>query len=840
MRGPPPGDASFVTPETLSSRLPKVQLTLSAHLALRAGDVRYDDIGRLRRTMAHAKATAAHFSSQTVTTGIPAADMATSLPTILDQIAGETSLARTLVTVTTAQLALLAMLLLYAAVANTTTAQGPEVALAKLRGRRAGSVLAQSVAQPVALMLVAAPVGALLAWLVVRLLAARALGRLVDVAFPPAAYAVAALGVLGGVLAAVVAARRIVVTPVGALMRLGAAAPGSPIGLLVADAVTVTIAVAGLIELNAGGVLDSGKPNPLSVLAPTLLAAAAAVVALRLLPLLARRLARWTRDSPRLATFLAVRQLLRRPVEARAVLLVAVAVSIATFAVAMWADARHNRSLRALNSAGAPTVLIVRPGDGVHDLRAAVDRADPGRHSMAVAYTGSDEFPPLIAVDTARFASVAAWVPGNSSTPLASVLRTLAGGRAAPVTLTGTRLRLHVNLTRRPRRPVHLDVTLTKPDYEQAVRTVGPIVPGKGSYDVSLPFACARGCRVAALGLTADTANTNPDALDTHVKEIDAVVGASIRSDGGWRPVTSFGDDTRWRGDGSGPVAIGTAGGSLSLHVRQTPLASTWPLAVSAATPRALPAVVASGRAALYPGNLIHGVVVVGLDDLPATADGVIRSVTLPQVGLTGTMVDFGAALAAMASPASSTTRYQVWLSPAAPSDMAARLARQHVYVQRTLHSSRYRAALDHSGPAFADSLFLASALAAIVLAIGATAVARAVSVRRRGYELAALEAVGVSPRTLRRATAAEQGSVFAIGLLVGLAAGLVGSRLALPSTPVFVDASTGPPLVFGLPWALLAALAVGLVVVFVVVSVAIARLVERAATPGQLRGAQQ
>jgi predicted lysophospholipase L1 biosynthesis ABC-type transport system permease subunit len=839
-RGPPPGDASFVTPATLTSRLPRVRLTLAAYLKLRAGALRYDDVAGLRTTLAHARATIANFSAQSATTGAPAADMTTALPTILDETAGETSLARTLVTVTTAQLALLAMLLLYAAVASTTTAQGPEVALAKLRGRRAGSVLLQSVAQPVALVLVAAPVAALLAWLVVRLLAARTLGHDVDVAFPPAAYGVAALAVLGGVLAAVVAARRIVVTPVGALMRLGAAAPGSPIALLVADAVTVTIAVAGLIELEAGGVLDSGNPNPLSVLAPTLLAAAAAVVALRLLPLLARRLARWTRDSPRLATFLAVRQLLRRPVEARAALLVAVAVSIAAFAVATWADARHNRSLRAVNSAGAATVLIVRPGARVHDLRTAVDRADPSGHSMAVAYTGSEELPPLIAVDTARFASVAAWVAGNASTPLPSVLRTLAGGRPAPVTVTGTRLRLHVDLTRRPRRPVHVVVNLTKPDYAQAVRTVGPLAPGRGSYDVSLPSACASGCRVAALGLTADTANPYADALDAHVKEIDAVVGASIRSGGGWRPVASFGDAARWRGDGTGPVAIDPAGGSLSLHVRQTPLASTWPLAVSAAIPHVLPAVVASGRAALYPGSLIHGVVVVGLDGLPATADGVIRSHTLPQAGRLGTMVDFGAALAAMASPPSGTTRYQVWLSPAAPRDMAARLGRQHVYVQRTLHSSRYRAALDHSGPAFADSLFLASALAAILLAIGATAVARAVSVRRRGYELAALEAVGVSPRTLRRATAAEQGSVFAIGLVVGLAAGLVGSRLALPSTPVFIDASAGPPPVFGLPWALLAGLAAGLVVVFVVVSVAIARLVERAATPSQLRGAQQ
>jgi predicted lysophospholipase L1 biosynthesis ABC-type transport system permease subunit len=261
---------------------------------------------------------------------------------------------------------------------------------------------------------------------------------------------------------------------------------------------------------------------------------------------------------------------------------------------------------------------------------------------------------------------------------------------------------------------------------------------------------------------------------------------------------------------------------------------------VSAADPVDLPAAISSGTAALYAGDQIHSVEAVGLDGQAVFVDGVIRSVTLPRIDRNGIMVDFGAALAAMANPAEATTQYQVWLSSAAPPDMAARLARQHVYVLRTIHSSTYRPALDDSGPAFADSLFLLSALAAIVLAIGAAAVARVVSIRRRAYELAALEAVGVSPRTLRRATAAEQGSIFGIGLLVGLAAGLIGSRLALPSTPVFVDTSTGPPLVLGLPWALLAALTAGLVVVFLVVSVVIARLVQRAATPSQLRGAQQ
>ena len=279
------------------------------------------------------------------------------------------------------------------------------------------------------------------------------------------------------------------------------------------------------------------------MLALTLLPVAAAVVALRLLPFLARQLARWTRDSRRLATFLAVRQLLRRPAEARAVLLVAVAVSVAAFAVTTWADSAHNRSLRALNSAGAHTVLFVRPGAGVYDLRTAVDRADPGGHSMAVAYTNVVG-PPLIAVDTARFASVGGWVPGNSSAPLSSVLHRL-GDRVAPVTVTGTRLRLHVDLIKHPSQRVHLAVKLSEPNHKLVVRTVAAVVPGTGSYDISLPTACASGCRVAALDLTANTL-VNLETFGTQASDNrDAAIGASVRSGSGWRPVMSFGDHTR-------------------------------------------------------------------------------------------------------------------------------------------------------------------------------------------------------------------------------------------------------------------------------------------------------
>jgi hypothetical protein len=391
-------------------------------------------------------------------------------------------------------------------------------------------------------------------------------------------------------------------------------------------------------------------------------------------------------------------------------------------------------------------------------------------------------------------------------------------------------LRLRIDVVKHPPGPLHLQVSFARPDHSQAVRTVAPVLAGSHSYQIALPAACAGGCRITALRF---------EVLTTaYAGQVTAHIAASVRSSGAWKPVTSFADSGSWRGDGKGPVKIHSASGTLTLDVDE--FYGWWPSAVSAAIPVAVPAVVASAEAADAPGTQIHSLEVTGLDRDALFVDGVIRSVTLPQVDRGGVMIDFGAALAVMNHRTARRTQYQVWLSPSAPANMVARLARQHVYVERTIRSATYLSALDHSGPAFADALFLLSALAAIILAIGATAVGRVLSVRRRGYELAALEAVGIAPRTLRRAMAAEQASVFGIGLFVGLAAGLVGSWLALPSTPVFVDTSTGPPLVLGLPWPLLALLTIGMVVVFVLASVAIATLVDRAATPSQLRGAQQ
>lgn len=829
-------DSFFVSHLALSSRLIDVAQTIAANVHLRPEDVHLDDLSAIRARVKQVQNLAAAEQGR----GLSDTVVGSQLSDVLDGMKKEMSLSRTLIILPTVQLVLLAIFVLYAVVAGTTSVQGPEVALAKLRGRRPGSVLFQGVVQPILLILLAAPVAAGLAWVVIRLIADHLLGRHVRVVFPLSALLVVALAAAGGIIAAVVAARRIVVSPVGALLRRGSDASGSSLGVALADAAAVALALAGLVELIAGGVLNAGHTDPLSALAPTLLAIAAAIVVLRLLPFVGRLLVRWTRDTRRLASFLAVRQIVRRPAGARVLILVGVALALATFAVTNWSVARSNRQLRALNDAGAATVLKVVPGRTVYDLRTAVDKADPSGHSMAAAFVQPQESTPLLAVDTARFAQAATWRRGYSAQSLSTILAELNPARPPSIAFTGTQLRIHVDLTQAPKGKVALTAYVTGADHVRTAYDFGHLRRGNATYTAALGPACQLGCRFTGLVFVPSASGGNGQVPPDGLPEVDATVSAQVRTDGAWRTIDGFAEAARWRDDGLAVAHISAAGSSLVLSLQQSSPGGPWPQVLSADVPSHLPAVMASGTASSYPGPSIHDASTFGMDDGSVPINGRAVSVTLPQLDRYGAMVDYGLALKAMTAGPGTTTQFQVWLDPAAPHDMKARLAAQHVKVVGVVHAATFRKQLDRSGPAFADGLFLVAAAAAALLAVGATVLGGIVTARRRAYELAALEAAGVPPRALRRATAGEQGIVLGVGLLVGLAAGLGGSALALPSTPFFVDDTVGPPAEHGLPLGLIGVLVVGLVVVFAATSWLVARLVSRQATAARLREAQQ
>ncbi len=682
----------------------------------------------------------------------------------------------------------------------------------------------------------------MLAWVIVKVLAGHLLERSASVAFPISATEVIVAATVASALAAVVAARRIIAAPVGALLRRNNDPADSGIGLVLVDAATVALAVAGVVELVATGATSSGRTNPLSAVAAIMLGAAIAVLTVRLLPFLGRALVRRTRESPRLAGYLAVRQIVRRPAGARVIVLIGVALALASFAIVNWSVADSNREGRALAEAGADTVLTVRADRNVPDLRTAVDHADPGGHSMAAAVVRVDRGTPLLAVDTKRFSGVAAWPSNNAGAQLNSILPRLLPTVAPPVAVTGAALRLSVDIKALPRQgPAELlTASLTGRDHINSTYDFGRVRPGRHTYRVDISTLCRPPCRFTGLALSDRpglSRHPTPNNAEI-IGEVSAAQSASTTATS-WQPVPGFDVPSRWRSDGTGFVRLLPAHDALGFTLQKSSQDAAWPEIISADTPAQLPAVVASGTAGTYLGPAIHDITSFGLDGRSLSLDGQITAVSLPSLDRTGVMVDFGAVLAATRGGVSSSTRLEVFLAPGAAPDMAARLARQGVHVVSVVHAATFRARLDHTGPAFADGLFLIAAAAATALAIGATVLAGATSARRRSYELAALEAAGVRPRTLRLSAAVEQGILLVAGLIVGLVAGVVGARLALPSTPVFVNPDSGPPVEHQLPVGLLTVLSAALVVVFVATSLVIARFVSRQAGVAGLREAQ-
>jgi hypothetical protein len=250
--------------------------------------------------------------------------------------------------------------------------------------------------------------------------------------------------------------------------------------------------------------------------------------------------------------------------------------------------------------------------------------------------------------------------------------------------------------------------------------------------------------------------------------------------------------------------------------------------------------VLASGTSAVYPGPDAHDAASFGIDSHSLPIDGSMTAVSLPKLDRFGVLVDLGAAMNVMVSGPGSQADFEVWLSPNAPPDMAARLARQDVQVTGELHARDARTALDRSGPALADELFLVAAGTAVLLAVGAALLAGITTARRRAYEIASLEAAGVPGRSLRRSLTVEQALLLGLGLLIGVGTGLAGSALALPSTPFFVVDDIGPPVDRDLPWGLVGSLIGVLVATFALTSLAVSWLVSRQATAARFREAQQ
>jgi predicted lysophospholipase L1 biosynthesis ABC-type transport system permease subunit len=182
---------------------------------------------------------------------------------------------------------------------------------------------------------------------------------------------------------------------------------------------------------------------------------------------------------------------------------------------------------------------------------------------------------------------------------------------------------------------------------------------------------------------------------------------------------------------------------------------------------------------------------------------------------------------------------WQVWLSPTAPPDATARLRAAGLVIgpARTEHARLIE--LGRQGPALSLFLLLACAIVGSVLAVGGTAISISASARRRSFEMAALRTVGVTKPALYRAGVLEQLLLLGTAVVLGIPAGILAARLAMPVIPEFADTTPialqyGPNPVPVVLFAIAFSAIVGL-------SAAVASYaVLRAARPGRLREAEE
>lgn len=712
--------------------------------------------------------------------------------------------------VATGSLLVLSWLLLFLVVTEDVETRGDQIALARLRGLPRRRVLAAGVAEPLVVLVLAVPVGTLLGWLAAHLLAGHLLGAGIPVGLPALSWVAAVVAVLGGGAAAVAASRRVFAR--GVLEQWRPTSRSGPRRGWVLDAVLVTAAAAGLVELGVTGAVSSSSSGVQVELMPALLALAVAVVASRLLPSLCRLAATRTRRHGGLAAYLAVRHVARRPGGTRSVMVLAAAVGIALFGVAAWSTGGAARQRVAAVSVGAPTVLTVTPPPDA-DLGAIVARVDPGGRAAVAVSTYSSVGQTLLAADPARFAAVASWAPG---TPVAAVAARLAPRADPPVVVDGDGLRLHLSGRGLDRLLVSATVTGIA---SRGLASVQLLPTGGGKYAGSLS-ACP--CTLAQLAVSGPRLTPVADTVVLSEVEVHGPAGwrdAGPAAVGSWQPSSAA---------FSSPSSLRLGPGGLS-WTYDAP-ANGLSVLESSDRPDPLP-VVAAG--AVAPAGPEEPLVVNGLDGNEATAVPAAVASSVPGAPGTGIVVDRTYALRATGGV--DLGQQQVWLAAGAGA-LVPRLRAAGVAISSSQTTAALTRQLDRQGPGLATALLLFdSAVAAGLAAVGAV-VSLVAAARRRRYEYAALVAAGAGRGLLGRSLALEQAIVLGYGLVVGVSAGLAGIALTLPRVPVLITTPVAPVLDLA-PRAgpLTAAVGIALLAVVLAAAISAAALV-RTVRPAALR----
>ncbi|CAL9457801.1 FtsX-like permease family protein [Streptomyces sp. enrichment culture] len=843
--------------------------------------------GRTEELADAARGGLAWLREQQVLSGTTAAT--TELPAILERLDRSLEVSRSTLLVIALQLVLLAggALLLVARLLSVERAG--ELRLLRARGASRGRLAAGSVLEALLLAVPALVCAPLLAGPLVRLLAGQGALARIGLGWEPSAggsgtvWLVAAVAALGCTLAVTLPALTLAPEAGGRPRALpGWLRAGADVGLLVIAGVAYWQLDRQTSASRTGEADDAGTlgVDPLFVATPTLALLAGTVLALRLLPLVARLAERRAASGRGLAAALAGWQLSRRPMRgAGPVLLLVLAVALGTMAIGQGASWSRSQDDQADFRTGAPIRVQASgtPGPGRTDRIAGV----PGVAGVAgvapaarseVALSG-DRTATVLALDTSHAADLMLMRPDLADESPRGLLAGMAPGqpsKGAAIPAGTARLALAATLT----------VPDAAPDAESGAESgagpdAGPGAAGSRSADVTVtvedrwgtPYRLEAGSLAAdgrehTLGLDVDAGPLTLTGVDFTVVQpagrgerhrLTVRQVTATAADGTVRPVAL--PDAWTAGSELSPPAVGPAAGGAPSKPR---LLGSDPLAVEYSTGRSddgwkITTLTVRLRAAQPKPAEVTAVatdrfldssgartgqrvtVLIGGHDVPVR---IVRSVReLPGTGPETPSAQFGGALLVdlpavnrrlqdKYGAAVAPTEWWLRAGPGKTDEAAAGLrafpdtAPAQVLVRDEV-AERLRDDPFGAGPgaAFAAATLVAAALAAVGFAVSAAG-----SLRERGTEFSVLRALGASRRRLARTVAAEQGVLTGLALLTGAALGAVLTRAVIPLTVLTPQATRPVPDVHvALPGDRIALLLAGMAVVPLLVTAALA-----------------
>lgn len=759
-------------------------------------------------------------------TGVSLNDLAA----VAAEVEDEQATARSSVAPAVLSLVLVALALLMRLLLAAGDLRVPELALASLRGLTGRRLWALGLAEPLVVLLAAAPLGVAggyaLAWVLARAWLVPGL----PVRLPGLSLVAAALVVVAAVGVAVVAVGLVLRTGLagqlaGARRPTGRTRTGLVLELLVWAAALAVLAT----EL---GGAQGDRPDATDLVLPVLLAVVAGLAAVRLTGRLAGW---WTRHRARsrsLAGFVAARALSRRREGTLVVLPLTAAVAVGVFSVGVHDAAAGWRG--SVAATAAPAASVWRSDLPLAATVELTRTLDPDGRWLMAASSGALGQQRLSVVDTTRLANVGAWpatwTPGRDAADVAR----LVGPTGRVPRLVGA----EVGLTVEPRpaaagaqpsgaEPLVVELRLRTPDGEAARAYLGPYPAGRATTRTTAVPGCAAGCRLEGLtvGRAAGLQVRLSGTVELRDLTVDGEAVPGALDEAGWAPTPEY-------AAGGALTDLTAADGALALAVDSGEDEAVVRL-TSGGVPLAAPVLVGSDAVSgLETDDEGRTVLRLSSGDLVVEPRGTAAST--PFTGPAGVLVD--ATVLANDRPFYDEAFTTVVLAADdAPAELREALAGQGLVETATLAGTR--AALDRSAYALALRLYLVVAALVLLMATAGLVVSTAVQLPARRRDAAALRVVGVRRGTVVSAVVRETGAVLGSAALAGLAAGTLAQWVVTRTVTLgFGDDLSTPALVADVDGARLLASAALALVALGAVAVVSALLTVRGARGASLR----